>query len=240
MLSAAWRPTTASGAASPHRRAAPGVTLSAWSPPAQTDIWNNNNPQFLAYLNGALVCGLDVNHTEFDLTSAAAEGQTWQLGLYTYCNTPAQDVFLKVETAVRDDEITGLYYDLKAPYEVLVQLDEGDTNAIGIGRYLEKSAGYARPARPVQRRVLRQRRRRPPLYERGILRASASGSRSRWTVSANPHRRAWLWTLAQTREKAIRSFATVNYLMDRYPEYKFLSSQPQLYGFCAQRLPRAV
>ena len=104
-----------------------------------TDIWNNNNPQFLAYLNGALVCGLDVNHTEFDLTSAAAEGQTWQLGLYTYCNTPAQDVFLKVETAVRDDEITGLYYDLKAPYEVLVQLDEGDTNAIGIGRYLEKA-----------------------------------------------------------------------------------------------------
>lgn len=39
---------------------------------------------------------------------------------------------------MRDDEITGLYYDLKAPYEVLVQLDEGDTNAIGIGRYLEK------------------------------------------------------------------------------------------------------
>ncbi len=104
-----------------------------------TDIWNNNNPQFLAYLNGALVCGLDVNHTEFDLSPAAAESQTWQLGLYTYCNTPAQDVFLKVETAVRDDEITGLYYDLKAPYEVLVHLDEGDTNAIGIGRYLEKA-----------------------------------------------------------------------------------------------------
>ena len=40
---------------------------------------------------------------------------------------------------MRDDEITGLYYDLKAPYEVLVQLDEGDTNAIGIGRYLEKA-----------------------------------------------------------------------------------------------------
>ena len=104
-----------------------------------TDIWNNNNPQFLAYLNGALLCGLDVNHTEFDLSPAAAEGQIWQLGLYAYCNTPAQDVFLKVETAVRDDEITGLYYDLKAPYEVLVQLDEGDTNAIGIGRYLEKA-----------------------------------------------------------------------------------------------------
>ena len=48
---------------------------------------------------------------------------------------------------------------------------------------------------------------------------------------------AWLWTLAQTREKAIRSFATVNYLMDRYPEYKFLSSQPQLYDFVRKDCP---
>ena len=124
-----------------------------------TDIWNNNNPQFLAYLNGALVCGLDVNHTEFDLPPAAAEGQTWQLGLYTYCNTPAQDVFLKVETAVRDDEITGLYYDLKAPYEVLVQLDEGDTNAIGIGSvHPAHRHPLHDPAKIHCRRCLRRRR----------------------------------------------------------------------------------
>ena len=84
-----------------------------------TDIWNNNNPQFLAYLDGALVCGLDVNHTEFDLAARAQAGQRWQLGLYTYCNTPAQDVFLRVETALRDDEVTALYYDLKAPFEVM-------------------------------------------------------------------------------------------------------------------------
>lgn len=203
-----------------------------------TDIWNNNNPQFLAYLNGALLCGLDVNHTEFDLPSAAAEGQTWQLGLYTYCNTPAQDVFLKVETAVRDDEITGLYYDLKAPYEVLVQLDEGDTNAIGIGRYLEKAldmldlrdpysvAFYASVA--AARRYMKEE-----FYESFCQRQPV-------TVDCVGHTHidvAWLWTLAQTREKAIRSFATVNYLMDRYPEYKFLSSQPQLYDFVRKDCP---
>lgn len=203
-----------------------------------TDIWNNNNPQFLAYLNGALLCGLDVNHTEFDLTSAAAEGQTWQLGLYTYCNTPAQDVFLKVETAVRDDEITGLYYDLKAPYEVLVQLDEGDTNAIAIGRYLEKAldmldlrdpysvAFYASVA--AARRYMKEE-----FYESFCQRQPV-------TVDCVGHTHidvAWLWTLAQTREKAIRSFATVNYLMDRYPEYKFLSSQPQLYDFVRKDCP---
>ena len=47
MPSAAWRPTTASGAASPHRRAAPGVTLSAWSPPAQPISGTTTTPSSL-------------------------------------------------------------------------------------------------------------------------------------------------------------------------------------------------
>ena len=48
---------------------------------------------------------------------------------------------------------------------------------------------------------------------------------------------AWLWTLAQTREKAQRSFATVLALMEEYPEYKFMSSQPQLYQYVKEALP---
>ena len=35
---------------------------------------------------------------------------------------------------------------------------------------------------------------------------------------------AWLWTLAQTREKAQRSFATVLALMEEYPEYNYVLS----------------
>ena len=48
---------------------------------------------------------------------------------------------------------------------------------------------------------------------------------------------AWLWTLAQTREKAQRSFSTVLRLMEQYPEYKFMSSQPQLYQYVKEDAP---
>ena len=34
---------------------------------------------------------------------------------------------------------------------------------------------------------------------------------------------AWLWRLRHTREKAARSFSTVNRLMEKYPEYLFLT-----------------
>ena len=43
--------------------------------------------------------------------------------------------------------------------------------------------------------------------------------------------------MAQSREKAARSFATVLKLMDEYPEYRFMSSQPVLYTFVKERYP---
>lgn len=40
---------------------------------------------------------------------------------------------------------------------------------------------------------------------------------------------AWLWTLGQTRRKAVRTFTNVIRLMERFPDYHFTQSQPQLY-----------
>ena len=48
---------------------------------------------------------------------------------------------------------------------------------------------------------------------------------------------AWLWRYKHTREKAARSFATVLRLMELYPEYTFLQSQPQLYAYIQQDFP---
>lgn len=42
---------------------------------------------------------------------------------------------------------------------------------------------------------------------------------------------AWLWRLKHTREKAQRSFSTVLRLMEEFPEYIFLQTQPQLYDY---------
>lgn len=48
---------------------------------------------------------------------------------------------------------------------------------------------------------------------------------------------AWLWRIRHTREKAARSFSTVNRLMEKYPSYRFLQSQAQLYEFIKTDYP---
>ena len=42
---------------------------------------------------------------------------------------------------------------------------------------------------------------------------------------------AWKWPLRQTRQKAVRSALTALNLMDHYPAFSFLLTQPQVYEF---------
>ena len=49
---------------------------------------------------------------------------------------------------------------------------------------------------------------------------------------------AWLWPIAETERKVLRTFAAQIRHMDEYPEYKFLQSQPHLYRMCKEMYPK--
>ncbi len=48
---------------------------------------------------------------------------------------------------------------------------------------------------------------------------------------------AWLWPLRETVRKCSRTFSTACRLMERYPDYHFSCSQPQLYAYTKQYYP---
>ena len=87
-------------------------------------------------------------------------------------------------------------------------------------------AGMAEQSRKA-RRMLK------PLY---AMPASASEQ----TLACMGHAHidvAWLWPLSETVRKCGRTFSNVLELMERYPEFKFMQSQPQLYEYTKQRYP---
>lgn len=49
---------------------------------------------------------------------------------------------------------------------------------------------------------------------------------------------AWLWPVAETKRKAARTFSNQLLLMDQYPDYRFLQSQPYLYEQVKQHYPK--
>ncbi len=48
---------------------------------------------------------------------------------------------------------------------------------------------------------------------------------------------SWLWPYRETQRKVARTFAAQVRLMDMYPEYKYLQSQPQAYQECKELYP---
>lgn len=48
---------------------------------------------------------------------------------------------------------------------------------------------------------------------------------------------AWLWPLRETEAKCTRTFGTQLKLMEQYPEYKYLQSQPHVYQMMKSRYP---
>lgn len=66
------------------------------------------------------------------------------------------------------------------------------------------------------------------------------GDDGEMTLSAIGHAHidlAWLWPIRETIRKGVRTFSTALELMDRYPDYIFGASQPQMYQWMKDRYP---
>ena len=58
-----------------------------------------------------------------------------------------------------------------------------------------------------------------------------------WCVGHSHIDVAWLWPLAETERKCARTFGTQLALMEQYPEFRFLQSQPHLYWMAKRLYP---
>lgn len=69
----------------------------------------------------------------------------------------------------------------------------------------------------------------------------SQGTNSRFTVTTLGHAHidlAWLWPIRETKRKAARTFATVLRNMEKYPEYLFGVSQPQMLEWVREDHPK--
>ncbi|HEY5585952.1 MAG TPA: alpha-mannosidase [Ruminiclostridium sp.] len=200
--------------------------------------WDALNPQFIVYVNGKLIQGMDVNHRQIILSENASSGEIFEIAMHAYSGMIDGLVELNAAATVHNSNVEKLYYDIKVPLDVAVLLDKEDKNRIDILNYLENAVNLIDLRIPFSNEFNAS-----VLETISYLKDEFYGKFcGHENVIANSvgHTHidvAWLWTLAQTREKAARSFSTVLNLMKQYPEYTFMSSQPQLYKYVKEDFP---
>ena len=197
--------------------------------------WDARNPQFTVFVDGITTQALDTNHTWLPL--GGKQGQDIYLYLYTGMQGGHFEVNISVETV--DLATEALFYDLQAPYLCMLELGEESYDYIRIRDCLDKAL-LLLDLREVHSEEYHKSVDAVREYLKEELYGKLCGQ-SESIVSCIGHTHidvAWLWTVAQTREKAQRSFSTVINMMKRYKDYIFMSSQPQLYQHVKESDPQ--
>lgn len=205
----------------------------------QIDEWDDGkNPQFLLFVNSVATQGIDMNHRKVLLTPDAVEGQTYELDLQSYTGTLHSEFNLIVELQEIDPSIEKLYYDLSVPLSAFSRIDKDDKVHRDIENVLNQTINLLDLRTPYSEAFYASLGQADQYLQKALYEEMAGYEDVIATCIGHTHIDvAWWWTVEQTREKVGRSFATVLKLMEEYPNYKFMSSQPQLYYFLKERYP---
>jgi len=198
-----------------------------------------SGPEALAYLDGAPVQGVDYYHREIALDGAALDGRDHVLALEAYSSLlPGPQVIQALELARIDRAAEALYHDMHVIHGALLAMPEDSLERARLLRALERAYGLLDLQRPHSDAYLRS-----VAPTRDLLRGAIEGLRPggpRPSTVAVGHAHidlAWLWPVAQTRRKGARTFSTVLRLMEQYPDYYFVQSQPALYQMVKEDEP---
>lgn len=196
--------------------------------------WNADNPQGLLYIDGKLAQGLDLNHRKFYLKPDTE----YKIHIYFYTSMlgSGTDVMLNVKSV--DIPVKNMYYDLKVPYDAAMCFDEREYSHIKTIKHLDRACSFLDMRAPGSDEFYAGIEKARAYLKEEYFEKECGHSDAIVSYIGHTHIDvAWLWTLAQTREKVQRSFSTVLTLMERYPEYVFMSSQPQLYEYLKEEAP---
>lgn len=189
-------------------------------------------PQGLLYLNGKAVQGIDVNHTDVLLTDGEYE---MYLLFYTHTFGRILPLYFSLKTV--DESISSMYYDLCVPLEGIKLLLKNTDEYRDTVTVLEKAVNKIDFRQICSEEFYASLEEAKEYLYRNFYHKLCGSDK---TVDCIAHTHidvAWLWDLDQTRQKSERSFSTVLKLMEEYPEYRFMSSQPQLFDYLKRDNP---
>jgi len=197
--------------------------------------WDACNPQCSVFVNGkSCTQAFDTNHTTLLLDAGHND-----IYIYFYSGKEAVSLRLDAYLIVKSMAVEKLWFDMKIPYDAAVLLPTDSFDCIEAMNALDMTSNELDFREKFSDNFFESVKRAEDILQKEYYQ-KLCGKEKNDEISFIGHTHidvAWLWTLSQTAEKAQRSFSTVIKLMEQYPEYIFISSQPQLYAYVKENDP---
>ncbi len=209
------------------------------------------------YINGDYAGAMDYQHKVLFFTDAAKVGERFSVVMEAYAGhgprewrsgpTPPDretvpeppEMQCKVgenHFGIWNELAYQLTMDVETLYDLRDNLDEDSLRVMEIDEGLKDFtliADFEAPPAQMMASFQAARDRLKPLFEK-----KNGDTTPEMIAFGHAHLDvAWLWPLAETERKCVRTFSSQLALMKRYPEYKFLQSQPHLYQMVKDHYP---
>lgn len=213
-------------------------------------LWNQEADDSLlrlveatVFLDGTAIGAFDWRHPLLALPATSSAGQIWQqdqahrltIQVYTRQPMPFAGLFLRV----RHEQVYRLYEMAQTLLDVCLALGEHEP----VRHRLLSAINSAYNVLDLREGWRSERLRSSVDQAMEVLQAGVdalpeSGARPCITISGHAHLDvAWLWPYWRTRQKIAHTIANVLALMERYPDYHYSQSQPQLLQWLKEDLP---
>ncbi len=199
--------------------------------------------EWMCYLNGEMYQGVDENHKEVFLdndlcgSKVSLTFRMWSgFDMHGFMNTQEYKL-ARADLAWLDEQVDDFYYMSSMVLQTIAYLDEYNPLINELRAILDQAFLVIDWSYPGSETFYKS------VYEAGAYlneKIEGMDKQSLITIYCVGHTHidtAWLWRLKHTKEKCSRSFLTVLRLMEQYPEYVFLQSQPQLYEYMKEEFP---
>ena len=210
------------------------------------------------YVGGRAAGAVDAQHKEITLSMSGVPGKRFDVVVEGYAGhgprvcastpvppgretvpepPPTQTVVGQSTFGVWEEEVYQLAIDVETLYQVRDNIDQESLRVAEIDAGLRDFStilDFELPREEMLQTVRACRERLQPLLE--VVNGPTTP-----TLYAFGHSHidtAWLWTLAETERKCVRTFGTQLALMEEYPEYRFLASQPHQFRMVQTHYPK--
>lgn len=208
-----------------------------------TGAGNNSGFESMLYLNGTPYQGVDANHKEvFFKEDTYGQDVSLTFRLWTGLEgggvpAPQEHRINRADLAWLDEQVDEFYYMGTMILDTLKNLDDNNEIKYDLRLALDAACHVIDWSKPGSEAFYDTVHQAAEILDEKISRMDKHTEVMVKCVGHTHIDVAWLWRLKHTREKISRSFSTVLRLMEQYPEYIFLQTQPQLYDYIKQDFP---
>lgn len=209
----------------------------------ETGAGNNSGFESLFYLDNKPYQGVDSNHKEVFFPEGSA-GCDLELLFRLWSGLEGGGVprdqehrINRAQVAWLDEKMDDLYYNAMVVLETIQELDQYSSDRVYLTKILNNTFKLVDWSYPGSESFYISAHEASDYLNSEIDKIDKDSVINVTCIGHTHIDVAWLWRLKHTREKCARSFSTVLRLMERYPEYIFLQTQPQLYEYVKNDYP---